>query len=92
MSAGSRSGQRPSSALTVLSATSLQVTVPAHASDTVDVRVVSAYGTSPAVKADRYTYLAAPPPTISTLTEGQGLGVADALTSANREVCGRHAG
>lgn len=38
------------------SSTALQVTVPAHPAGTVNVRVVTGYGTSAAVAADRYTY------------------------------------
>jgi hypothetical protein len=52
-------GQRGTN-LHVSSSTSMTVTVPPGQAGTVDVRVVTPYGTSPVVAADRFSYLAAP--------------------------------
>lgn len=50
-------GNTPARRLHVLSPTRLQVTVPAHASGSVPVRVVTSYGTSPRGAAGYYRYL-----------------------------------
>jgi alpha-tubulin suppressor-like RCC1 family protein len=42
--------------VTVLSSTEIEVTAPAHAAGTVDVRVTTSAGTSPVFVGDRYTY------------------------------------
>jgi hypothetical protein len=49
-------GATSGTGLSVASATSLKITVPPHAAGLVNVRVVTAYGTSPVVRADRFTY------------------------------------
>jgi hypothetical protein len=49
-------GATQGTALRVLSASSLQVVAPRHTAGIVDVRVVTAYGESGVVKADRYSY------------------------------------
>jgi hypothetical protein len=53
-------GSSPGKSLTVLSGTKLEVTAPGHAPGTVNVEVVAKAGTSRAVVADRFTYIAAP--------------------------------
>ncbi len=58
------------SGLRVLSATGLQVLAPRHAAGPVDLRVITAYGTSPAVAADRYRYVA--PPAVSSVSPATG--------------------
>jgi hypothetical protein len=50
-------GSVSATAVTVSSAKSLQATAPAQAVGTVDVRVVTPAGTSPATKADQFAYL-----------------------------------
>jgi hypothetical protein len=49
------------------STTKLAAGVPAHSAGTVDVRVVTAYGTSAEVRADRLTYVTPPPACADTL-------------------------
>lgn len=61
---GTLSGTSPS----VLSSTKLLVTAPAHTAGLVAVRVNTAYGTSPAVAGDRYTYVAPGVPPVSGLS------------------------
>jgi hypothetical protein len=51
-------GGQGSPSITVLSPTEIEAVAPGG-SGTVDVRVTTANGTSPAVSADRYTYVAA---------------------------------
>ena len=53
-------GGEAGTALHVTSATSLKVVTPARAVGTVDVRVVTAYGSSRIVAADKFSYVAAP--------------------------------
>jgi hypothetical protein len=53
-------------ALRVSSAGSLTVAAPAQAAGTVDLRVVTAYGTSSLVPVDKYTYVAPPQATTGT--------------------------
>lgn len=50
----------PGTSVHVRSDTSLTVVTPQHSAGTVNVRVVTPYGWSPIVAADRYTYAAAP--------------------------------
>lgn len=56
--------------LTVTSEKSLTVTAPKHATGRVDVRVHTAFGTSPTTSKDRYTYLA--PPSVSKVSPSKG--------------------
>jgi hypothetical protein len=63
-------GGQPGSNLHVLSATALTVVAPARDPGTVDVRVVSPYGRSPVVAADRYAYVA--PPTVTNVSPSGG--------------------
>jgi hypothetical protein len=51
------------SAVKVVSGAKLTVVAPRHAAGPVDVRVLTAYGASPSVSADRYTFVA--PPAVS---------------------------
>ena len=57
-----------------VSATQLTAVTPAHVAGTVDVRVTTPLGTSPAASADRYTYDAAPAVTSVTPTAGPSAG------------------
>lgn len=63
-------GSAPGTSIRVLSSSSLQVTGPAHTAGTVSIRVQTAYGLSPAVTADAFTYVA--PPAISSLSPARG--------------------
>lgn len=63
-------GSTPGKSLAVASATSLSVTAPSHVAGAVHIRVVTAYGTSPVVSADRFTYMAAP--TVTKVSPGSG--------------------
>lgn len=65
-----RFGTGSGTSLTVVSATKLQVTAPAHADGRVDVRVVGRYGTSPIASADGYVYVA--PPAITGVSPNIG--------------------
>jgi hypothetical protein len=56
--------------LKVTSSTALTVVAPPHEAGAVDVRVVTRYGKSPAVTADRYRYLARP--TVTNVSPGSG--------------------
>jgi hypothetical protein len=58
-------GTTAGTAVHVLSASKLTVTAPAHAAGDVDVKVVTAYGSSPGVAGDSYLYNAPTPATIS---------------------------
>jgi hypothetical protein len=49
-------GSTPATSMTVTSTTFLQVVSPANVAGAVDVRVVTAYGTSAVAPADRFTY------------------------------------
>jgi hypothetical protein len=60
--------------ITVTSSGRLYVTAPAHAAGSVDVRVVTAYGTSAGVLADHYRYVGAPTITGMSPTGGLPLG------------------
>jgi hypothetical protein len=53
-------GSTPGSSVKTASATKLTVVAPAHAAGRVDIRVKTAYGTSPTVTADGFTYAATP--------------------------------
>jgi hypothetical protein len=64
-------GSVPGTALTVTSATSLHVVAPAHAAGPVDIRVTTSYGTSRAVGADAFTYVA-PAPAVTAVAPGGG--------------------
>jgi hypothetical protein len=55
-----RFGSSLGGAVSVLSTTKLLVTAPAHAAGAVHVRVTGAYGTSPALAADVFMYVAPP--------------------------------
>jgi hypothetical protein len=63
-------GSSPGKSLKVLSGTELEVTAPGHPAGTVNVEVVAKAGTSRAVTADRFTYIAAP--VIRTVTPARG--------------------
>lgn len=67
-------GIRLGSAIRVLSATTLRVTSPPHAAGTVNVRVVTAYGTSASHAADHFTYVAPPNITAISPTSGKTAG------------------
>lgn len=54
------------------SSTRLVVRAPSHPIGTVDVRVTGYYGTSAAGSTARYTYLATPAPTVSTVSPSSG--------------------
>jgi hypothetical protein len=49
-------GGTPATSLVTTSTTSLEVVTPAHAAGLVNVRIVTAYGTSPIIEADQYLY------------------------------------
>src|SRR6476469_3075772 len=63
-----RFGDTAATALTRVSPTQLQVTVPAHVVGTVDVRVTTPGGTSVAAAAGRFTYTALPTTPAPTVT------------------------
>ena len=63
-------GSSAGKSLKVLSGTKLEVTAPGHPAGTVNVKVVAKAGTSKAVTADRFTYIAAP--VIRTVSPAQG--------------------
>lgn len=63
-------GSAAGSGLKVLSSTRLQVTAPKHAADSVNVQVVAKAGTSMAVPADRFTFVA--PPSIAIVSPPAG--------------------
>ena len=63
-------GSSAGKSLKVLSGTKLEVTAPGHPAGVVNVRVVAKAGTSKAVTADRFTYIAAP--VISKVSPAQG--------------------
>lgn len=67
-------GGQAGGGLHVLSTTSLKVVTPPHTSGTVNVRVVSRYGTSAVGAADRFTYVAAPTVTAVNPTQGPSAG------------------
>ncbi|MEW1953745.1 IPT/TIG domain-containing protein [Terrabacter sp. NPDC080008] len=70
-----RFGTTAATSITRLSATQLRVTAPAHAAGTVDVRITTPGGTSPATAADRFTYTVPPvlvPPTVTALSVAAG--------------------
>jgi hypothetical protein len=67
-------GTTAGTSISVLSSTTLQVTAPAHAAGVVNVRVRTAYGTSPVIIADRYTYVAAPAVTSLSPPVGRAAG------------------
>jgi hypothetical protein len=66
-------GTTPATAVTRLSREKVRATVPKHAAGTVNVHVVTDYGRSPFIAADRYTYVA--PPTIKAITPDTGPAV-----------------
>ncbi|MFI5709789.1 IPT/TIG domain-containing protein [Kribbella sp. NPDC051620] len=77
-------GVASGTSISVLSSTKLAVTAPAHSAGRVDIRVITAYGTSAIVAADRYTYVA--PPRITTVTPNSGTtagGTRVTLTGTN---------
>ena len=61
-------------ALTVVSATQVKVTAPAHAAGVVDVTVTTPGGSSPVVAVDKYTYGVVPSVTAVAPTGGPGAG------------------
>lgn len=63
-------GSSAGKSLKVLSGTKLEVTAPGHRPGTVNVEVVAKAGTSKAVTADRFTYIAAP--VISKVSPAKG--------------------
>ena len=65
-----RFGTTAATAISVRSSTSLTVHAPAHPAGTVDVRVSTAYGTSPASTGDRYVFVA--PPVVSAVSPTSG--------------------
>jgi hypothetical protein len=67
-----RFGAGSGTSITVLSATKLQVTAPAHAAGRVDVRIVGRYGTSAITSADTYRYVS--PPAITGISPDAGPG------------------
>jgi hypothetical protein len=72
-------GSMPATNVQVLSDNTLTATVPAQAAGTkVDVKITTPYGTSATSSADQYTYTAAPPPTVVSVTpeDDAGNGVA----------------
>jgi kynureninase len=58
--------------LTVVSATQLKITSPAHAAGAVDVQVTTPGGTSAVATADKYTYAEPPTPTITAVSPASG--------------------
>jgi hypothetical protein len=77
-------GTDAGSNVTVNSDSSITVTSPPHAGGQVDVTIVGAGGTSAAVSADRFTYLAAPAVTSLTPTSGPIAGnTVVTITGAN---------
>jgi hypothetical protein len=67
-------GSIPASAITINSATQLTVTAPAAAAGVVDVQVTTAAGTSAAVAADQFTFIAPPSVTAISPTGGPTTG------------------
>ena len=67
-------GSTPGKALTVASPNKLSVTAPSHPSGTVHIRVVTAYGMSTAIAADRFTFGT---PMKTTLLDVNGSGAYD---------------
>jgi hypothetical protein len=65
-------GTQPASTFTVESDTQVLATAPAEAVGTVDITVTTPSGTSPVVAADRFTYTAAPVPTVTAVTPASG--------------------
>ena len=66
-------GGTAGTALTVVSATQLKITSPAKAAGAVDVQVTTPGGTSAAVTADKYTYVAPPPaPVVTAISPASG--------------------
>jgi hypothetical protein len=65
-------GTTATSSFTVNSNTQITVTTPPHAAGTWDITVATASGRSPTLVADRYTYLAAPAPAITSLSTTSG--------------------
>jgi hypothetical protein len=63
-------GTTSGTSISVVSSTKLAVTAPAHAAGLVGIRITTAYGTSPSVTADHYTYVA--PPVISSVAPSSG--------------------
>jgi hypothetical protein len=64
-------GSSSGTSIKVLSSTRLQVTDPAHGGGLVAVRVSTRYGTSPAVNADHFTYVA--PPAVTGVAPSFGI-------------------
>ena len=67
-------GTTAGTALTVLSATQLKVTAPAHPAGVVDILVTTPNGTSAVTTADRYTYVAPPPSGVGKAWGYNGFG------------------
>jgi uncharacterized Fe-S cluster protein YjdI len=63
-------GTAAGTSLKVVSSTELRVTAPKHAAGTVNVKVATTYGTSSAVTADRFSYIA--PPVITSVYPATG--------------------
>jgi hypothetical protein len=82
-------GATPGTGLSVTSAASLKITVPPHAAGLVDVRVVTAYGTSPAVRADRFTYTTGMPDITWHVSKaaGDGSGGVNAVSCLSPTDC-----
>ena len=68
-----------------VSTTEATVTAPGHAAGAVDVRVVTAYGTSRVVQTDRFTYAAAPVVTGLSVASGPVVG-GSAVTITGRNL------
>ena len=69
-----RLSRTPVTSYTVVSATEITATTPAHAAGTVNVRVTTGAGDSPVVTADRYVYRTAPVITAMSRTAGRLTG------------------
>jgi hypothetical protein len=71
-------GSVPATAFTVLSPTSISATAPGGRASTVDITVVTPYGTSPVTGADQYTYVGTAP-TVSAVSPWSGPAAGGAL-------------
>jgi hypothetical protein len=69
-----RFGSSAATSVTVVSAAKITAKAPAHAAGVVNVLVTRPQGTSPAVPADRYTYVVAPKVTAVSPTSGPRAG------------------
>lgn len=76
-------GSTSGTSISVVSATKLLVTAPAHSAGLVAIRVNTAYGTSPVVTADHYTYVAPPAVYYVDPAQGSTAGVTVSVYGAN---------